>query len=97
MLWPGWYYDVAMTQLEVLYQYEMYPTESAMAALGAARQVYGIRQIQIDEAAKTIRLEYDATRLNGAEVFHLLRATGIDIVKEIPLAEPAPVAAPAAQ
>lgn len=81
-----------MTQLEVIYQYEMHPTESAMAALGTARQVYGIRHLHIDEGAKTIRLEYDATRLNAAEVYNLLRATGIDVQKEIPQAAPAAAA-----
>ena len=80
-----------MTQLEVLYRYEMHPTEAAMSALGTARQVYGIRRIQIDEEQKTIRVEYDATRLNTAVVAQLLRRTGIDIVEELPLIPPQPV------
>jgi copper chaperone CopZ len=79
-----------MTQLEVLYRYDMHPTETAMAGVGAMRQVYGVRKIQFDEAAKTVRVEYDATRLNKATVAQLLRRTGIDIVEEIPLAAPKP-------
>jgi hypothetical protein len=83
-------YDEIMTQLEVLYRYEMHPTEAAMAAVGAMRQVYGIRGIQFDETAKTVLAEYDATRLNKATVAQLLRRAGIDIVEEIPLSKPKP-------
>ena len=89
-----------MTQLEVLYRYEMHPTEAAMAGVGAMRQVYGVRRIQFDESAKTVRVEYDATRLNHATVAQLLRRSGIDIVEEIPLSLPKPTepeAAAAAQ
>jgi copper chaperone CopZ len=82
-----------MTQLEVLYRYEMHPTETAMAGVGAMRQVYGVRKIVFDESAKTVRVEYDATRLNDATIAQLLRRTGIDIVEEIPLALPKPPAA----
>lgn len=81
---PRWY-DAGMTQLEVLYRYEMHPAEAALSALGAARQVYGIRRVQIDEGWKTIRVEYDATRMNKDSVLQLLRRAGIDIVEEMPL------------
>jgi len=66
-----------------------------MAALGTARQVYGVRRIKIDEIAKTIRVEYDATRLNKPVVLQLLRRSGIDIVEELPLVAPPPPPAPA--
>jgi len=84
-----------MTQLEVLFRYESHPTETAMFALGNLREVYGIRRIQVDEEWKTIRVEYDATRLNRATVFQLLRRTGIPVVEELPLIPPQE-AAPAA-
>jgi hypothetical protein len=85
-----------MTQLEVLYRYESHPTETAMFALGRLREVYGIRRIHVDEAQKTIRVEYDATRLSHPIVFQMLRQTGIAIVEELPLIllqEPAPAVA----
>lgn len=81
-----------MTQLEVLYRYEMHPTEAAMSAIGAMREVYGIRGIRFDETAKTVLVEYDATRLNKATVLQLLRRSGIDVVEEIPLVAPKPPA-----
>ncbi len=89
-----------MTQLDVLYRYEGHPTETAMFALGNMREVYGIRRIQLDEAWKTIRVEYDATRLTKPIVFQLLRSAGLQVAEELPLIppqEPAPAveAAPA--
>lgn len=84
-----------MTQLEVLYRYESHPTETAMFALGRLREVYGIRRIQLDEEWKTVRVEYDATRLSRPIVFQLLRRTGLAVVEELPLIPPQE-AAPAA-
>jgi hypothetical protein len=77
------------TNLDVLYRYELHPTEAAMIALGKARGVYGIRKISLDEKQKTMRVEFDFTRLNRATVTELLRSAGIDIVEEVPMAPPA--------
>jgi hypothetical protein len=77
-----------MTQLEVLFRYESHPTETAMVALGNLREVYGIRKIRVDEEWKTIRVEYDATRLTTPLVFQLLRRTGIAVVEQLPLLPP---------
>jgi len=84
-----------MTQLEALYRYEGHPTETAMTALGSLCEVYGIRRIKIDEQWKTIRVEYDATRLASPTIFQLLRRTGLAVVEELPLIPPQE-AAPAA-
>jgi hypothetical protein len=77
-----------MTQLEALYRYEGHPTEFAMSALGNLREVYGIRRIKLDEEWKTIRVEYDATRLAGPTIFQMLRQTGLAVVEELPLIPP---------
>jgi hypothetical protein len=91
-----------MTQLEVLYRYERHPSEAAMVALGKMRDVYGVRRIKIDPEWSTIRIEFDATRLDKQVVYQLLRRTGIDLVEEMPLippqpAEPSAVIAPPAK
>ena len=84
------------TNLDVLYRYELHPTEAAMIALGKARGVYGIRRIVLDEKQKTMLVEFDFTRLNRSVVMELRRTAGIDIVEEVPLAsQPAPAAEPA--
>ena len=68
-----------------------------MMALGRVREVYGVRAVRVDEAAKTVRIEYDATRLSEAVVHQFLRRCGIDVVERVELsAPPDPVPAPAA-
>lgn len=81
--------------MDVLYRYESHLTETAMCALGNLREVYGIRRIQIDEEWKTIRVEYDATRLSRPIVQQLLLRAGISIVEELPLIPPQEPAVPA--
>lgn len=83
-----------MTTVEILFRYATQPSEQVVFALANTREVYGIRRLNFDRAAQTLRVEYDATRLNAATVTQLMRRAGLDILEEIPLAE-APTAAPA--
>ena len=86
-----------MTQLDVMYRYDGAPAEAVMMALGRVREVYGIRRMEFNVAEKTVRIEYDATRLTEPVVHQLLRRTGLDLVERVsllpPQPEPAPVAA----
>ena len=87
-----------MTTLDALYSYAAQPTEATAIALANLREVYGIRRLQLNEAKKTVRVEYDATRLNGPTIEQLLRRTGLDIVESLSLIPPQPAleaAAPA--
>jgi hypothetical protein len=84
-----------MTQLDVLYRYGAPPTEAAALALAKVREVYGVRHLELNEAQKTVRVEYDATRLTEPVVHELLRRAGVDIVETLPMFAP-PVTAPAA-
>ncbi|HTV08436.1 MAG TPA: hypothetical protein VMD97_05270 [Candidatus Aquilonibacter sp.] len=84
-----------MTQLDVMYRYGAPPTEAAMMALGRIREVYGIRSLTFDEAARTVRIEYDATRLTEPIVHGLLRRSGLDVVERISLIPPQPEPTPA--
>jgi hypothetical protein len=54
-------------------------------ALANTGEVYGIRRLSFDRAARTLRVEYDATRLNAATVTKLVRQAGLEIVEELPL------------
>lgn len=86
-----------MTTVEIVYRYATPPTERVALALAHARDVYGIRKLNFDRAASTLRIEYDATRLNAAAVTKLVRESGLDIAEEAPiLPPPAPAAAPPA-
>jgi hypothetical protein len=63
-------------------------------ALACVRDVYGIRHLSFDGEARTLRVEFDATRLNAAAVASLVRAAGLEIEEDLPqLAAPAPAAA----
>jgi hypothetical protein len=88
-----------MTQLDVLYRYGASPSEAATLAMARIREVYGVRRLEFNEAEKTVRIEYDATRLNEPVIHQLLRRAGLDIVEKMPMFAPPveePAAAPAA-
>ena len=68
-----------MTTVEILLSYVTPPTESVSSALATTKDVYGIRRLSFDHAARTLRVEYDATRLSAAGVTHLMRLTGLEI------------------
>jgi hypothetical protein len=88
---------LSMTQLDVLYRYGVPPTESAVRAMAKVREVYGVRRMELDEAKKTARVEYDASRLTEPVIHQLLRRAGLDIVERMPMfvtpPPPEPVAA----
>jgi len=75
-----------MTSVDVVFRYGTQPDESVMVAYGQLSDVYGIRKLRLQESDRTIRVEYDATRLNEAKVEGLLRAAGFDITERPALA-----------
>jgi copper chaperone CopZ len=56
-----------------------------MQALNRAWEVYGVRKIKFDAQEHTIRVEYDATRLNDGEIAAILRRAGIDLREKVQL------------
>jgi hypothetical protein len=75
-----------MTQLDVSYRYVTAPNEAEMRAIDNIREVYGIRRIQFNEQEKTVRVEYDASRLKEPAVASLLRRAGMDLQEKLVLA-----------
>jgi hypothetical protein len=84
-----------MTTVEIVLRYGTAPTEVMTFALGKVREVYGIRRLCFDREAHTLRVEYDATRLNAAMVIQLVRSTGLQVIEEEQVALPPPVTEPA--
>ncbi len=74
-----------MTLLDVVFKYGTPLGEKEVLALNNAREVYGVRKIKFDEKEHTIRVEYDATRLNDGEVAALLRRAAIDLREKVQL------------
>ena len=77
-----------MTQLDVLYRYGAPPSEAATLALAGLREVYGVRKLTLDERQKTVRIEYDATRLTEPVIHQMLRRAGLDVVEALPMFPP---------
>lgn len=77
-----------MTTVEVLFRYAVPPTEQVALALARTRDVYGIRALALDRAAHTLRVEFDATRLNTATVTKLIALAGLRLAEDLPLTPP---------
>jgi hypothetical protein len=72
-----------MMPVEVLYRCTMPPSEQVALALARIRDVYGIRRLTLDRKACTVRVEYDATRLNMATVTKLVAMAGLQIAEDL--------------
>ena len=71
--------DYPMTYLEVVFRYGAVPGEGALRAIDGMREVYGVRRVQFDERERTVRVEFDASRLKADAVARLLREAGVDV------------------
>jgi hypothetical protein len=75
-----------MTYLDVVFSYASLPGERELQAIDNMREVYGIRRVQFNGKDKTVRVEFDASRLKQDTVAKLLRSAGIDVREPIALA-----------
>lgn len=84
-------YDRSMTTVDIQFRYTKHPAEDTLRAVADLYEVYGIRRVRMNQAERTVLVEYDATRLAAANVFQLLRRAGLSVTEEI-----SPVPPPAA-
>jgi hypothetical protein len=75
-----------MTYLDVVFSYGSQPGENEMRAIDSMREVYGIRRVRFDEKERTVRVEFDASRMKQEAVAKLLRNAGIDVKEPVVLA-----------
>jgi hypothetical protein len=75
-----------MTYLDAVFRYGARPGEAELQAIDGMREVYGIRGVQFNEAERTVRVGYDASRLKTDGVAKLLRQAGIDVTEQLALA-----------
>ena len=85
-----------MTTVDVVYRYGATPSEHAVMGLARLREVYGIRRVEFAEGEKTVRVEYDSTRLSEQVIHQLLRRGGLDVGERVILTKVPPPAPPAA-
>lgn len=74
-----------MMPLDVVFRYGVAPVAQQMRALDTMRDVYGVRRISFDEKDRTVRVEFDGTRLDASTVASLLRRAGLDLRERIAL------------
>jgi copper chaperone CopZ len=72
-----------MTYLDVLFRYGAVPGENELRAIDGMREVYGVRGVKFNEAERTVRVEYDASRLKVDAVAKLLREAGVDVREQL--------------
>jgi len=75
-----------MTPTDLAYRYGRTPGMAEMRAINTMSEVYGIRKISFDEAGNTVRVEFDASRMNEENVAALLRRAGLDLTQKLNLA-----------
>ena len=78
--------DYPMTYLDVVFRYRAVPGESALRAIDGMREVYGGRRVEFNETERTVRVEFDASRLKAEGVARLLRQAGVDVQEPLALA-----------
>jgi len=75
-----------MTYLDVVFHYDSLPGERELQAIDSMREVYGIRRVLFNEKERTVRVEFDASRLKQDAVAKMLRQAGIDVREPVALA-----------
>lgn len=75
-----------MTYLEVAFSYGSLPGENELRAIDGTREVYGILRVRFNEKERTVRVQFDASRLKQDAVAKLLRQAGIDVREPMALA-----------
>src|SRR5580700_2151480 len=78
--------DYPMTYLEIVFRYGAVPGENELRAIDGMREVYGIRRVQFNQGERTVRVEFDASRLKADVVARLLRQAGVDVRERLTLA-----------
>jgi len=78
--------DYPMTYLDVVFRYGAAPGENELRAIDGMREVYGVRRVQFNDRERTVRVEFDASRLKTEAVARLLRQAGVDVRERLTLA-----------
>ena len=75
-----------MTYLDVVFRYATAPGETELRAIDGMREVYGVRRVNFNSQERTVRVEFDASRLKADAVSRLLRQAGVDVRERLELA-----------
>jgi hypothetical protein len=78
--------DYRMTYLDVVFRYGAAPGDKELRAIDGMREVYGVRRVQFNDRERTVRVEFDASRLKADGIAGLLRQAGVDVREPLALA-----------
>jgi hypothetical protein len=68
-----------MTLVETSFRLQTAITPEQLQSLAEFANTYGLRRFEVKEDGSVVTFEYDASRLRGTQVAHVLRAAGIPI------------------
>ena len=72
-----------MTLVEITYELQGALDEKQLRALSGFANTYGLRRFRVDNANRRLTFEYDASRLKGTEVEHVLRQARIAVARRV--------------
>jgi hypothetical protein len=78
----GWY-NPRMTLMEVTYELQSPLTPDQLRRLGEFSNTYGLRRFRFDESKKHLSFEYDASRLQDAQIEHVLGQATIAVTGKV--------------
>jgi hypothetical protein len=78
--------DYRMTYLDIVFRYGAAPGEKELRAIDGMREVYGVRGVQFNEQERTVRVEFDASRMKTDSIARLFRQAGVDVREPLALA-----------
>jgi len=74
---------VGMTLLEITYELQSPLNNEQLRKLGEFANTYGLRRFRVDETAKRLTFEYDASRLKETEVANVLRRASVPVMRKV--------------
>ncbi len=72
-----------MTLLEITYELQSPLNNEQLRKLGEFANTYGLRRFRVDETAKRLTFEYDASRLKETEVANVLRRASVPVMGKV--------------
>jgi len=72
-----------MTFMSMTYQLQEPLKNDQLRALAEFANTYGLQKFRLDEKKNWLQFDYDASRLKGTEVEHVLRMAKIPVVGRV--------------
>jgi hypothetical protein len=76
-------YNADMTLVEITYELQSPLTQDQLRRLGEFSNTYGLRRLHFDESKNYLSFEYDASRLQDAQIAHVLGQATIAVTRRV--------------